>query len=114
MPNSDHFIIILTIECRNPMNYDARGDYETALNYLKQSLAIAQQIGDKSGECVTTINLGHIHWQNDDQKSAMKCWSEAYLIAKKMNHAQALDALESIAEQLDLDGGLAGWEKLLN
>jgi len=92
--------------------FKARGDYETALNYLKQSLAIRQEIGDKSGECGTTINIGHIYWQNGDKKSAMRCWVKTYFIAKEIGHAQALAALESMADQLGLEGGLAGWEKL--
>jgi tetratricopeptide (TPR) repeat protein len=33
------------------------GDYDTALQYLKQSLAIQQEIGDKSGEGATLNNI---------------------------------------------------------
>jgi len=33
--------------------YHHLGDYETALDYLKQSLAIQQQIGDIAGMCAT-------------------------------------------------------------
>ncbi len=37
--------------------YNARGDYETALNFLNQSLAIRQEIGNKSGEGATLNNI---------------------------------------------------------
>ena len=37
--------------------FKARGDYETALTYLKDSLAIQREIGDKSGEGTTLSNI---------------------------------------------------------
>ncbi|MCP4288681.1 MAG: tetratricopeptide repeat protein, partial [Gammaproteobacteria bacterium] len=37
------------------------GDYDTALDYLKQSLAIQQEIGDKSGEGTTLNNMSQIY-----------------------------------------------------
>lgn len=92
--------------------YNARGDYETALKYLQESLAITQEIGDIAGLCATLFNMGHIHFQNKELAGAMQTWSTVYGIAQKINLTQALDALESLAEQLSLDGGLEGWEKL--
>ena len=92
--------------------YDARGDYETALTYLKQSLDIQQEIGDKSGLCATLFNMGHIYLQNEQQKEALEAWVTVYKIAKPMNLAQALEALEGLAGSLGLEGGLDAWEKL--
>ena len=92
--------------------YDAQGDYETALGYLKQSLQIRQQIGDKAGLCATLFNMGHMHWQNKQQDQAMGAWVTVYTIAKSMNLAQALQALASLAPQLGIPEGLAGWEEL--
>ncbi|MES9905399.1 MAG: CHAT domain-containing protein, partial [Sedimenticola sp.] len=37
------------------------GDYDTALQYLKRSLAIRQEIGDKSGEGTTLNNISQIY-----------------------------------------------------
>jgi tetratricopeptide (TPR) repeat protein len=93
--------------------FKARGDYETALKYLNQSLAIQQEIGDVAGLCATSFNIGHIYWQNDQKKEAYENWVSAYNIAKKIGHAQALEALGSMAEQLELPGGLEGWETVL-
>ncbi len=90
--------------------YDARGDYETALSYLKQSLEIRQEIGDKSGMCVTLFNMGHIQLTNKQQEEAYRTWGQVYALAKPMQLAQVLGALEGLAEQLDLPKGLAGWE----
>jgi tetratricopeptide (TPR) repeat protein len=92
--------------------YLARGDYDTALDYLKRSLKIQQEIGDKSGLCATLFNMGHIYWQNEDQQNAVLSWVTVYQIAKNINLAQALQALESLAGSLGLPGGLDGWEQL--
>ncbi|MCP4398080.1 MAG: tetratricopeptide repeat protein [bacterium] len=93
--------------------YSARGEYERALEYLEQSLAIRQAIGDVAGLCVTLFNIGHIHWQNEDQQQAVASWLAAYQLAKRLNLAQALDALENLAGRIGLEGGLEGWETLL-
>ncbi|NTV66733.1 MAG: tetratricopeptide repeat protein [Chlorobaculum sp.] len=92
--------------------FKARGDYDTALDYLKRSLKIRQEIGDKSGLCYTLFNMGHIHWQNDEQQDAVVAWFTVYRIAKAINLAEVLQALESLAAQLGLEGGLDGWEQL--
>jgi len=92
--------------------YHANGDYDTALKYLKQSLDIQQEIGDIAGLCATLFNIGHIHYQNKEIPQSLKTWVEVYRLAKPMNLAQALDALENLAEQIELPGGTDGWERL--
>jgi tetratricopeptide (TPR) repeat protein len=88
------------------------GNYETALGYLKQSLTIRQQIGDKAGLCATLFNMGHIHAQNKQMQEAVNAWVNVYLIAKQMNLAQALQALANLAPSLGMPEGLEGWEQL--
>ena len=92
--------------------YNARGDYDTALQYLKQSLEIRQEIGDVAGLCATLFNMGHIHLQNEEQAEAIQAWVTVYGLAKKMNLAQALEALGNLAGQLGLPDGLDSWEAL--
>ena len=92
--------------------YKARGDLPTALTYLQQSLAIYQAIGDKSGEGTTLNNIGYIHWANDDHDQATRNWVEAYRIAKKIEYAELLNALEGLAKQLGHEEGLGYWERL--
>ncbi len=94
--------------------YHTRGDFDTALQYLQQSLQIRQDIGDVAGLCTTLFNMGHIHWENEEEQDAVSAWLTVYQLAKKMNLAQALEALENLAPQLGLEGGLAGWEALAN
>ncbi len=98
--------------------YTARGDYASALPYLEQSLAIRQEIGDVAGMCATLFNMGHIHLQNDEHSQAVTAWVTVYRLAKPRNIAQALEALENLAQQLGLpeqlgvSGGLEAWETL--
>ncbi|RXK87528.1 tetratricopeptide repeat protein, partial [Chlorobaculum sp. 24CR] len=92
--------------------YHARGKYNDALWCLKRSLSILQEIGDKSGLCYTLFNMGHIHLQNEDVQNAVLSWVTVYRIAKAIDLAQVLQALESLAGQLGLEGGLDGWEQL--
>jgi tetratricopeptide (TPR) repeat protein len=91
--------------------YDARGDYDTALDFLNRSLKIWQEIGDAAGLCATLFNMGHIHLQNGEQNEALSAWVTVYTLAKQINLAQALQALEGLAGQLGLPGGLAAWER---
>jgi tetratricopeptide (TPR) repeat protein len=92
--------------------FKARGDYDTALDFLKKSLAIRQEIGDVAGLCATLFNMGHIHLQNEEVTEAVQAWVTVYQLAKKLNLAQALQALENLAGNIGLEGGLQGWEKL--
>ena len=92
--------------------YSDLGNSDMELECLKRLLQIRQEIGDKSGLCATLFNMGHIYWQNDDQSNAQSSWVTVYRMAKLINLAQALQALESLAAQIGLPGGLDGWEQL--
>lgn len=94
------------------MIYDAQGDLPTALTYLEQSLKIQQAIGDIAESCYTLFNMGHIYGQNDEHEEAVRAWVEVYSVAKQINLAEILNALESLAEQLGLENGLENWEML--
>lgn len=92
--------------------YRARGDFDTALDYLKQSLSIHQEIGDKAGLCAALFNIGCIHWQKDERPKAISAWVTVYRLATSMHLAQALEALEKLADKLELKGGMEGWARL--
>lgn len=93
--------------------FKVRGDYDHALSYLEESLAISKEIGDASGLCTALFNMAHIYWQNKQQQKAMATWLQVYRLAKKINLAQVLQALENLANQLGLPGGgLEAWERL--
>jgi len=92
--------------------YDARGDLSKALEFLKKSLQIQVAIGDKSGECTTRFNIGHIYFENDEKEKALKSWKKVYAIATEIDYAQALEALEGLANGLGLEGGLVAWAEI--
>jgi hypothetical protein len=50
--------------------------------------------------------------QNEENQQALSAWVQVYRLAKPMQLAQALDALEQLADQLGLPGGMQGWDKL--
>ncbi len=81
----------------------------------KRDLIICQKIGDSAGLCVTLFNMGFMYIQNEQQQEAFSTWVNSYLIAKKINYYQVLEALKKkLTPQLGLPEGLAGWEELAN
>jgi len=92
--------------------YHAQGDDQTAVGYLRQSLAIQQEIGDVAGLCTTLFNMGALHWEKGEQAEAIRAWVRVYRQARPMGLKQVLDALEGLAGQLGLPGGLDAWEEL--
>ncbi|MBE0671408.1 MAG: tetratricopeptide repeat protein [Anaerolineales bacterium] len=88
------------------------GGYETAISYLEQTLAIYQQNGDMSGLCTTLFNMGQILVVHIQIQKAASAWINSYLIAKKIGHAQTLQALAQLGPQLGLPKGLDVWEAL--
>lgn len=93
--------------------YTALGNLDIALNYLQQSLIIQEEIGDVFGLCATRFNMGHIHWQNNQRQQALQYWLAAFRTAKKIRLNRALQALEKLANDLELPGGgLDAWEAL--
>lgn len=66
--------------------YHARGDYDTALRYLEQSLAIGQEIGDRAGEAVTSRNIGRIYKAQGDLVKAEQYMARTVEIDEAIGH----------------------------
>ena len=60
------------------------GDYDTALKYLKLSLAITQEIGDKFGEGTTLNNISTIYHANGDYDTALKYLKQSLAIRQEI------------------------------
>ncbi len=60
------------------------GQYETALTYLKQSLAISQQIGDKAGEGTTLNNISQIFKAQGDYETALTYLKQSLAIMQQI------------------------------
>ena len=56
--------------------------------------------------------MGHMHWQNDEQKDAVGAWVASYKIAHQIGYAQVLQALDNLAAQLGQTGGISYWASL--
>lgn len=55
-------------------------EYQTAINYQKQTLTIGKEIGDKHGEGRAFINLGNIYRENNDIDRAFFYWIKGIFI----------------------------------
>jgi tetratricopeptide (TPR) repeat protein len=68
------------------------GDYETALSYLKRSLAIREEIGDKSGEGVTLNNIAGIYHARGDYETALSYLKRSLAIREEIGDRAGLCA----------------------
>ncbi|MFM9952022.1 MAG: tetratricopeptide repeat protein [Saprospiraceae bacterium] len=81
------------------------GDYETALRYLEQSLAIAQQIGDRSGEGGTLSNISQIYATKGDYEMALRYLEQSLAIAQQIgNRLGEGTTLNNISQIYDAKG----------
>ncbi len=87
------------------------GDYDNAMTYLHQALAIFRALGDRAGLCETLFNIGNIHRINEEPQQALASWVAAYRIAREIGLAEALQNLDNLAKQLG-GPGMQFWEML--
>jgi tetratricopeptide (TPR) repeat protein len=67
----------------------AKGDYDTALHYLEESLVIRQQIGDIRGMATTMHNMGATLFQDKNQpEAAIPYLLQAYQIRHQIGVPQ--------------------------
>ena len=65
------------------------GDYETALVFMKQALAMCQQMGDKAGECDTLNNIGLGYHAQGDYEAALVHLKRALSIREQIGYQSA-------------------------
>ena len=70
--------------------FEAYGDYERALVYLEQSLRIAREIGDKSGEGTTLNNLSGIYRARGDYETALQYLEQSLRIQREIGDINGL------------------------
>jgi len=68
----------------NGMMLHSVGQYDTALGYLEQSLAIQQQIGDRQGEGATLNNISQIHKVRGDYDTALGYLEQSLAIQQQI------------------------------
>jgi len=89
----------------------ANDDHASALHYSTRALKIAQDSGDKVGECAVLLNRGHIMLNYVTHEECVLIWLQAYRIAKQIGFTPVLEALEEMSIQLRGEG-LEFWETL--
>jgi tetratricopeptide (TPR) repeat protein len=60
------------------------GNFKEALSYLKQSLAICQQIGDKAGEGATLNNISALYHAQGDYETALAYLKQSLAIRQQI------------------------------
>uniref|UniRef100_UPI0037040136 tetratricopeptide repeat protein n=1 Tax=Halomicronema hongdechloris TaxID=1209493 RepID=UPI0037040136 len=63
------------------------GQYEQALDYYQEALAIRQEIGDRSGEGTTRNNIGAVYDNLGQYESALDYYQEALAIRQEIGDA---------------------------
>jgi tetratricopeptide (TPR) repeat protein len=61
-------------------------DYNKALSYLEQSLAISRQIDDKEGEGATLANIGNVFYAQGDYETALTHLKQSLAIMQQISN----------------------------
>ena len=81
------------------------GDYETALTYLKQSLDIMRQIGDKAGEGTTLNNMATTAHAQGDYETALTYLKQSLDIRRQIGDIKGESVtLNNISQILQVQG----------
>jgi CHAT domain-containing protein/tetratricopeptide (TPR) repeat protein len=80
--------------------YDALGNYEQAVDFQRQAIALRRQTGDQYGEALSLMNLGNTYDRMQDYESAIAAYEEALEIW------QDLEDIEKTGRLLDKLGRL--------
>ena len=81
------------------------GDFKNALPYMKQSLAICQQIGDKAGEGTTLNNISQIFKAQGDYETALTYLKQSLAIRQQIgDKAGEGTTLNNISQIYDAQG----------
>jgi len=68
--------------------YKVKGDYDTALRYWEQSLAIYQELGDRQGEGTTLNNISQIYQAKGDYNTALRYLEQSLGIVQEIGDRQ--------------------------
>ena len=70
------------------LSWHALGEYDQALDYLKQSLAILREIGDQQGEGATLNNISQIYAARGDYDRALDYLKLSLAIQREIGDKQ--------------------------
>ncbi|MCP4710260.1 MAG: tetratricopeptide repeat protein, partial [Planctomycetes bacterium] len=82
-----------------------RGDYELALELYEKSLAIQEELGDKSGIAGSCYNIGLIHYERGEYGTALELFTRSRDIYTQLglakNVAQAEEMIEAVLQRME-------------
>jgi hypothetical protein len=53
--------------------------------------------------CATLFNIGHIHLAKEEIQEALSAWFEVYEVAKEIEYAEVLEALDGLAKHFGFE-----------
>lgn len=80
--------------------YNHLGKQRKAIEYQEQALKIAQEIGNRDGECVILGNMGLIYSYLGEQRKAIEYFEKALKIAQEIEDPRIIDFCEINLEEL--------------
>ncbi|MDI6642362.1 MAG: tetratricopeptide repeat protein, partial [Elusimicrobiota bacterium] len=81
--------------CNIGLIYQAKGDLDNALKYLKHTLKIHREIGYKQGESSDLCNIGLIYLDKGDLDNALKYLKDALNILDRFNLIYGRDIIQN-------------------
>lgn len=84
-----------------------QGDYDVALEFLRQSAEICHSRGDRWPLAMALNNIGNVHASQGDYQTAESFWRRAYRIWQEMDAGGVLTDVSGMAASLDNLGNVA-------
>ncbi|HLM68294.1 MAG TPA: tetratricopeptide repeat protein, partial [Longimicrobium sp.] len=84
--------------------YQARADYEGALQDLRRALALLERAGDPRGRADVLNGIGNVHWRRGEYPEAMRCQLRALEMQRaegdRLGEGLSLNALGNVSYHL--------------
>jgi tetratricopeptide (TPR) repeat protein len=87
------------------LQYIHISQYDTAFDFLKNSLAISQEIGDKLGEGATLSNISQTYSARGDYDTAIDFFKQSLAIQQEIGHKEGEGAVLNNISQIYQDRG---------
>lgn len=72
--------------------YIAKSDFDRALEFLQQSLALRKELGHKQDIATAFNNIGIIYWYKGDFNRALECYQQSLLLREEIGNKQDIAA----------------------
>jgi len=66
-------------------SYQEVGEYEYAMDFFREALAVAERIGSQSGVASVLLNIGEVHWKRSEYAEAVDYYNRSLDISLELN-----------------------------